>query len=292
MSLRNLIEFVLLSALWGASFLFLRVATPEFGAWALIEIRIVIAVLFLLPIWIVREAKTAKTSLWPNWFPIAVVGVINSAIPWVLFAYATLYITGGYASILNATVPIWGALVAWMWLGKKPGFDSSMGLVVGILGVVILVWGSLNSLTMDISLGIAAGLIGSVLYGVAANYSGAKLSNVPPLTISTFSLVAAAIILLPLAIIYYPTQEISTDAWLAVLAMAVLSTGFALILYFRLIANIGAGKAMTVTFLIPVFGTLFGAVFLYEKVTMEMIIGTLVILTGTALVMGVVRLRG
>ena len=272
--------------------MFLRVATPEFGAWALIEIRIVIAVLFLLPIWIVREAKTAKTSLWPNWFPIAVVGVINSAIPWVLFAYATLYITGGYASILNATVPIWGALVAWMWLGKKPGFDSSMGLVVGILGVVILVWGSLNSLTMDISLGIAAGLIGSVLYGVAANYSGAKLSNVPPLTISTFSLVAAAIILLPLAIIYYPTQEISTDAWLAVLAMAVLSTGFALILYFRLIANIGAGKAMTVTFLIPVFGTFFGAVFLDEQVTMEMVIGTMVILTGTALVMGVVRFRG
>ena len=154
MSIRNLIEFVLLAALWGLSFLFLRVATPEFGAFALIEIRVVVAVLFLLPIWVVREVKTAKTSLLPNWFSIGVVGLLNSAIPWVLFAYSTLYVTGGYASILNATVPIWGALGAWFWFGKKPSFDGSTGLVVGILGVVILVWGSLSSLTTNMGLAL------------------------------------------------------------------------------------------------------------------------------------------
>ena len=291
MSIRNLIELILLAALWGASFLFLRIATPEFGAIALIQVRVLVAALFLLPIWYFREAKRTKKQVQQYWRPLLVVGLLNSAIPFVLFAYSTLYITGGYASVINSTVPTWGALVAWFWLGNKPGFDSTVGLAIGIVGVIILVSGSLTGSLGGVSNGVLAALCAAFLYGVAANYTSVKLTQVSPLTISTMSLVAASLVLLPLTIVYLPTQSISLQAWIAVLAMGVFCTGFANILYFRLIANIGSTKAITVTFLIPIFGTIWGVLFINEAVSIDMLAGGGVILLGTALVTGLISFK-
>ncbi len=291
MSIRNLIELIILAMVWGASYMFMRIATPEFGAIALIEIRVLVASLFLLPIWIFREGKTSSQSVKHYWWPILVIGTLNSAVPFVLFAYSTLSITGGFASILNSTAPIWAALVAWLWLRKKLNFNGVLGLLLGLIGVVILVSGSFSFNNNAEMIGIIAAMVASLLYGISANYTTVKLSEVSPLTISTFSQIGAMLVLLPLAIYFFPSEEISIESWLAVLALGVFCTGFAYTMYFRLIANVGSTKAITVTFLIPVFGTMWGALFLDEDVTQEMIIGTLIILLGTALVTGILSVR-
>ena len=291
MQARYAVELIFLAALWGASFLFMRIAAPEFGAIALIEVRVVVASLFLLPIWYFRDAKHSAKVVAQRWQALTMIGIINSAIPFVLFAFATLHVTGGFASILNATTPIWGALVAWIWLGQRPNINSALGLTLGILGVVILVQQSLSQGLSEASLGALAAACAAIFYGIAANYTSEKLSGVSPLSIATFSQVAAAIVLLPLAIAYYPSGEISLLSWACVVALGVPCTGLAYVLYFRLIASIGSTKAMTVTFLIPIFGSFWGAVFINEVITLNMVIGTLIILSGTALVTGLIQVK-
>lgn len=287
MSIRNLLELILLAAVWGASFLFMRIATPEFGAVALIEVRVFVASIFLLPIWYLRDAKHQTKIVQRHWPHLLVVGILNSAVPFVLFAYSTLYITGGFSSILNATAPIWGALVAWVWLRSTLSFEATIGLGLGLVGVAVLVSKTISLSMTGVSLGIFAALGASFLYGVASNYTSQKLHEVSPLSIATFSQIAATLVLLPAALWYFPQQPISAMAWGSVIAMGVFCTGFAYTMYFRLIAKIGPTKAITVTFLIPIFGTLWGALFIGEEVTTEMVAGTVVILFGTALVTGV-----
>jgi len=285
------IELILLAALWGASFLFMRVATPEFGAIALIELRVLIAGLVLLPFWFAREASANRWLVRSEWRALATVGILNSAIPFVLFAYATLYITGGFASILNATAPIWGALVAWLWLRKTMPINGIIGLALGFLGVVYLVSGSFSLSFDEKTLGVLAASIAPFLYGVAANYTSEKMAHISPLAIATFSQLSAAIVLLPISLFFLPDGDISTRAWLSVLAMAVLCTSIAYLMFFRLIVNIGPTRAITVTFLIPVFGMFWGAMFIDETITWRMIVGSVVILLGTALVTNVLRIK-
>lgn len=289
-SLKHFSELILLAALWGASFLFMRVATPEFGAVLLIELRVLIAALVLLPFWLVSEPASVRRTTLEHWQGLTIVGLLNSAIPFVLFAYSTLYITGGFASILNATAPIWGGLVAWIWLRRVLQGGEILGLVIGFLGVILLVSGSLEWSMQGKTLGVLAAFSAPILYGVAANYTSEKLSHLSPLTIATFSQFSSAIVLLPFTIWFLPTQAISLHAWLSVIALAVFCTSLAYLLYFRLIAAIGSTRAITVTFLIPVFGMLWGLVFLEEQVSVSMLVGTSVILAGTALVNGFIKI--
>jgi len=292
MSYKHTVELILLAALWGASFFFMRVATPEFGAVALIEVRVLLAGLVLLPFWFVRKGMGEMKVVRCEWRALTIVGILNSAIPFVLFAYSTLYISGGYASILNATAPIWGALVAWVWFRDVMPLSAVTGLVVGFFGVVLLVSNTINwSFEMQ-NLAVLAAFSAPILYGIAANYTSEKLSHISPLAIATFSQLSSAIVLLPLAILFFPSQTISLSAWLSVIALATLCTSLAYLLYFHLIAEIGATKAITVTFMIPVFGMFWGWLFLNEKVTLSMLLGSGTILLGTALVTGLVRPRG
>ncbi len=285
------VELVLLASLWGASFLFMRIATPEFGAVALIEVRVLLAGIVLLPFWFLREKREQRRMVYANWGTLTIIGILNSAVPFVLFAYSTLFVTGGFASILNATAPIWGALVAWVWLRRTMPMSGVLGLILGLAGVIYLVSGSLSMSLDGNSLGVLAASFAPFLYGIAANYTSEKAAHLSPLAIATFSQLASAVLLLPLALMYMPESPISLRAWGSVIAMAVLCTSLAYLMYFRLIANIGSTKAITVTFLIPVFGTFWGALFIGEEVTLSMMIGTGVILLGTALVTGVLRLK-
>jgi len=292
MSVRNIIELVILAALWGASFLFMRIAVPEFGAVALIEARVLIAGLVLLPFWWFREPALRRAQITQHWHQIFIVGLLNSSVPFVLFAYSMLYITGGMAAILNGTAPIWGAVVAWAWLSNRLALNGVLGLIIGFLGVVLLVSGELDVATQGKSLAIAAAAFAPVLYGIAANYTSEKLSEVSPLSIATFSQIASALSLLPLLFWFIPTKMPSLNAWLALLALAVLCTSLAYLMYFRLLAEIGSTKAITVTFLIPMFGSLWGALFINEQITLMMLVGMGTILLGTALVVGVLKIRG
>ncbi len=284
---RDLIELLTLAALWGGSFLFMRMGAGEFGPVALAGLRVLGAALFLLPLLALRGQLG---DLRAAWRPIAVVGVTNSALPFVLFAYATLSITGGLASIFNAAAPLFGALVAWIWLHEQLNRSRIVGLGVGLLGVVGLAWSNVNA---DAGFkpggsgwAIVACLAATLLYGFSANYTKRRLNGVAPLAVAAGSQSFAALFLIIPAIVWWPTQAPSLRAWSALAVLSIVCTGAAYILYFRLIAHVGASKAITVTFLIPAFGVAWGAWFLGELVTSAMLLGCAIIVLGTALASG------
>ena len=285
---RDILDLFILSALWGASFLFMRIGVPEFGPIVLVELRVVVASLFLFPILMMRANFGELTA---HWKKLAIVGTVNSAIPFILLTFSTIYLTGGFAAILNATSPLWVAVIAWIWLSVRLDISRITGLVIGFAGVVFLVWDKDGFDLSGASLAIIAAILASFFYGIGANYTKKHLQGISPLAIATGSQLAAAIVLLPGAIALWPDGPISRQAWAAVITMGILSTGLAYIIYFRLIANVGPASAITVTFLVPGFAVFWGAVVLDEKLTTPMVIGCAIILIGTALATGLLSLR-
>jgi drug/metabolite transporter (DMT)-like permease len=214
-----------------------------------------------------------------------VVGISNSAIPFGLFAYSTLYVNAGIDSILNATTPIWAALIAALWFGQAMNRSQVCGLMLGLAGVAVLVWDTAGGVA-GVPLAIGAALLAAVCYGFAVNYSKRRLAGVQPLVVAFGSQLAASVVLLPPALLSWPQQAIAPSIWLCVAALGVICTGLAYILYFRLIERVGAAYAASVTFLIPVFGLIWGAVFLNEKITAAMLAGCAITLLGTGLASG------
>lgn len=285
MRARDLIDLLLLAAIWGASFLFMRIAAPEFGPVPLIAVRVGIAALCLS---IILAGRGGIKDLHRQAAPLTVLGAINTALPFSLFAYAVLSVTAGFAAVLNATVPLFGALVAYLWLGDKLAPTRVLGLIVGFVGVLVLVWGRIS--LKDGSLwAVLAGLTASLSYGVSANYTKKRMTGVDPFVIATGNLIAATVLLLAPALAYRPSAMPSPLSWVSVIALGVVCTGVAYILFFRLIARVGPTKAMTVTYLIPAFAVLWGSVFLDEAITASMMTACAVILLGTALATGTLQ---
>ncbi len=280
----DVVELLTLAALWGGSFLFMRVAAPQFGPVALIALRVGIASCFLVPVLAWRGGLGALRTHWPH---LLAVGVLNSAIPFCLFAYAELTLTAGFTSVLNAATPLFTAIVAFFWLGDRLSHWRVLGLTIGFVGVVVLVGGSSVIDAKQGGLAVAAALGATVLYGLAASYTKRHLTGVPPLATATGCQLAATIVLTPLAIWLWPAQTPTGSVWLHVVALGIACTGVAYILFFRLIAHVGPTRAASVTFLIPVFGVLWGILFLAEQLTLNMVIGCAVILLGTSLSTGV-----
>ena len=284
-------EFILLAALWGASFLFMRLGTLEFGPLPTAGLRVAIASLALLPVMLSR-------GLWPqlrqHWKPVMICGLINSAIPFALFSFALLSISTGLSSILNATVPLFGALVAWLWLGDKPGASRTVGLVIGFIGVALLASGK-ASFKPDASgavtaWGILACLLATISYAVAASFTRRYLSGLNSLMVATGSQIGAALGLALPTLLMWPVQAPSLKAWGALLALGILCTAVAYVLYFRLIERLGPARAITVTFTIPVFAVFYGVTLLGETVTTWMLFCGVIVLCGTALATGLVKL--
>lgn len=280
-------ELVTLAALWGASFLFMRMGAAEFGPVALAAVRVAGATLFLLPLLLLRGQGRALKA---HWRPIFVVGVLNSALPFLCFSYAALSITAGLSSIFNAATPLFGALIAWLWLKDRLTPSRMLGLAIGFAGVLWLAWDKASFKPGGSGWAIVACLAATLCYGVAASYTKRRLTGVAPLAVATGSQVSAALVLAVPAALLWPATLPSQTAWLAVALLAVACTGVAYVLYFRLIANIGPANAIAVTFLIPVFAVLWGWMFLGEGVTPAMVLGCAVILVGTGLATGVLRL--
>lgn len=279
----NPVELVLLAAIWGASFLFMRVAVPEFGPIPLIALRVGIAAAVLASI--LRSAAMRARFRAKAW-PLLVVGVTNSAIPFCLLAYSTLYVDAGFDSILNATTPLWAALIGTLGFGLPIDRRQVAGLFVGLAGVVVLVWDTLGAGGAGVPAAILAALAAAAFYGFAVNYSKHRLAGEKPFLVACGSQSFAALALLPLAWFSWPEQAVGRTAWACVIALGVVCTGGAYLLYFRLIERAGSAYAASVTFLIPVFGLVWGALFLAERVTPMMITGCLIVLLGTGLASG------
>lgn len=291
MKAADITELIALAAIWGASFLFMRIGVPEFGPLALTALRVGIATLCLLP-WLLWQGQFG--ALRTHWKAIGVVGVFNSALPFVLFGIAALAINAGLSSIFNATAPLWGALIAWLWLHDRLSASRVIGLAIGFAGVAFLAWdkASFKPAEHGVSAGlaIAACLLATLCYGFAANYTKRWLTGVPPIAVAAGSQAAATAVLLLPALWFAPRVMPGAAAWASVAVLAVLCTAVAYLLYFRLIAHVGAARAITVTYLIPVFAVLWGALWLREEITLSMAAGCAVILVGTALASGLVSL--
>ena len=283
-------DFALLGAIWGSSFLFMRLGTVEFGALPAAFMRVVIASVFLLPLLAWRRQVPVLREHWKKIFAI---GILNSGIPFLCFSFALLAITSGLSAILNATVPLFGALVAWGWLRDKPTASRALGLAIGFAGVALLAWDK-ASFKPDAS-GIApawaiiACLVATICYGIAGNAAKVYLGGLPALATATGSQIGATIALIVPALLTWPAQMPSLRAWLALVAVGVLCTGVAYILYFRLIEEAGPARALAVTFVVPVFAVIYGAAFLGEHVTAWMLFCGGVIVCGTALSTGLVQ---
>jgi drug/metabolite transporter (DMT)-like permease len=285
------IELLALGALWGGSFLFMRLGAADFGPLALVFIRVAGAAALLMPVLLARGEGPALRQ---HWRAIAAVGVVNSVLPFVLFSVAALALTAALMSVFNATASIWGAVVARLWLGERLTPLRVLGLVVGVLGVLGLAWGKADlkpgALGISPALGIAACIVATVFYGIGANLSRRYLAGVPPMAVAAGSQLVAAVVLLLPALWAWPVHNPGQAAWLNAMALALLCTGLAYVLYFRLIAHAGASNAMAVSFLIPGYAALWGWLVLDERPTLQLLLGCAVILLGTALSTGLIRL--
>jgi drug/metabolite transporter (DMT)-like permease len=288
-SRRDLADLLLLGALWGASFLFMRVAVPQFGALPMSALRVAGAALLLLPLLALRGGLG---SLRRHWRPIACVGITNSALPFVGFGLAALTLPAGLSAILNATSPMFGALIAMLWLRETGSASRSAGLAIGFVGVAALAWDSARldpATTQGAGLAIGLCLAASVLYGFSACFARRFLQGVDSLAVATGSQVSAALALAVPAWRAWPASTPAPAAWWAVLALALLCTGLAYVLYFRLIARIGPARAITVTYLVPAFAMVWAATFLGEAITPAMLGTAALILLGTSLATGVLQ---
>ena len=286
MSSRYIFELLLLAAIWGASFIFMRIGSPELGPVLFMALRTLTASLFLLPLVFIAKKKVTLKGYKTKLF---IVGILNTAIPFVLFGYATLTLSGGLTSVLNATTPMFGAIVAYLWFRDKMSVSASLGLVIGFVGVYLLMLDRITINQQSILLPTFAALSASLCYGISANYTKKYLTGLSSIILASGSQVAATLVLLPISLFFIPSQMPSNSAIISVLLLGVLCTGVAYIIFFHLIANLGPSKAISVTYLIPAFGLFWGSVFLNEVFTSSMAIGCAFILTGVALATGVLK---
>lgn len=282
----ELVELLLLAALWGGSFLFMRMAAPALGPIWLIALRVGLAGFVFLP-------ALVRLGWWHHLHqhlkPLLIVGCLNSAIPFSLLAFASLSLPAGFTSILNATAPLFGTIVASVWLRETLSTARMVGFGLGFVGVVVLVgWRELSN-TPSFWVAVLAGLAAAFMYAIAAPYIKRHLAQVPSLVITTGSQLGAAVVLLPLLPFTVPQQPPSGEVMVAVLALALLSTALAYVLYFHLIQTVGSTKALTVTYLIPLFAMVWGAIVLQETITPSMLLGCGLVLLGTAIANEVIK---
>jgi drug/metabolite transporter (DMT)-like permease len=281
-------ELIALAALWGGSFLFMRVAVPAFGPVALAFLRVFGAALMLVPL---LAARGELAALRRHWRSIAIVGLVNSALPFLCFAYAALTINAGVSAIFNSATPLFAAIVAWLWLGDRMTPLRVVGLAIGFAGVLWIGWDKADFGPGGSAWAIGACLLATMSYGIGPSLTKRHLTGVPPLAVAAGSQVAAALFLAVPAALSWPALAPSTHAWLMVALLAFLGTGLAYVLYFRLIANAGPANAVAVTYLIPIFAVVWGGVFLDERLTLPLVAGCIVIFIGTALATGVLSGR-
>jgi drug/metabolite transporter (DMT)-like permease len=282
MSVGNFLQLVVLAAIWGSSFLFMRIAAPVLGPGLLIEVRVFLAALVLMLVaWVSKRALNLRQ----HWRHYLIVGILNSALPWFLFAYAAQTLNASMMSVLNSTAPFWAALLGLLLLGESISRRALAGLLVGVCGVATLVGLDVSALPEGAAIPIAGSLLATLCYAYATVYTR-KAEPVPAFANAHGSMWGASLVALPLALAAPVPTQISFLVAFSVAMLGVVCTAIALMMYFRLLDDIGPAPTLSVTFMIPVFGILWGNIFLDELITTGTIVGTALVLTGTMLLTG------
>jgi drug/metabolite transporter (DMT)-like permease len=283
MAPRDLGALLLLSALWGASFIYIRVAVPALGPFVLVELRVGLAAVVLA---LCAALLGRLPKLRGRWRQFALLGAVNVAIPFSLISAAEINLTASLAAILNSTTVMFTAVVAAVWMGDALTARKLVGVALGIVGVTVLVGWDPIAMNWVVALSVGAMLAASLAYALGSVYAKRTFADSPPLAIASGQLTAAAMLMLPLAAVSAPEQSPSTIVVLSVLGLALPSTAVAYMLYFRLITNVGPTSTSTVTLLVPLFGLLFGVVLLDEPVGVGTLAGLVLILSSVILITG------
>jgi drug/metabolite transporter (DMT)-like permease len=270
------LELTVLAMIWGASFLFMRVAARDFGALPLVQVRLTLGALVLLPfLWVAR--KRFPLRAWPM---LAVIGLVNSAVPFVLFAWAAQRAPAGAVAITNSLAVLFTALVAFAFFGERIGGRRVAALFGGFAGVVVLA--SAKTAGADIGGAVLAGTAAAALYGIGANLVRTRLAGLPPAAVAAATLGVSAIAMLPFSLATWPTHAVRASSWGAAIVLGLVCTGVAYALFYRLIQRIGAARAVTVTYLVPLFAVGWAWLVLGEALTVPMAIAGALILGSVA----------
>ncbi|QJD68256.1 EamA family transporter [Xanthomonas campestris pv. badrii] len=273
---RTPLELGFLGIVWGCSFLFMRVAAPRFGTVVLVEIRLALGALVLLPfLWLARERFPLR-----RWPMLAAIGVLNSALPFLLFAWGAQHAPAAVGAICNAMTVLFTALIAFLFFGEKIGTRRALALLVGFIGVLVLATG--KSAGLSVGPAALAGATASLLYGIGYNLVKRHMGDLPPAASAASTLGCSALLLAPLAWWQWPTTPVPAVAWACATALGVVCTGLAFLMYYRLIQRIGPARASTVTYLVPVFGALLAWSLLGEPLTWTMLVAAVLILGSVA----------
>ncbi|MEY4640496.1 MAG: hypothetical protein RLZZ227_490 [Pseudomonadota bacterium] len=275
-----MLQLCVLASIWGASFIFIRMAVPHFGAVPLSGTRSLIAALTLTPLMLMKGQWPAFRD---NWKHLLVLGLISTALPFSFLAISTQYTSAGFASILNSLTPLFSALVAWLWLKEYLTPAVVIGILLGFGGVLVMVFDRETISSSFALLPVLAGLAGTFLYGLTGNYSRRFMTGVPVLTLSAGSQIFSALLLLPVALLQWPGTAIPLSSWFYAAVLGVLCTGVAYIIFFGLLETIGVARTVIVTYLVPVFAMTWGYLILGEGVTLKMLAGAALILAGIGL---------
>ena len=271
------VELTLLGAIWGGSFLFMRVAAADFGPFALVEVRLALGALVLLPfLWRARSQFTPALWLHLTW-----ISAINSAIPFILFAWGAERAPAGIGAITNSMAVMFAALIAFIFYGEKIGTLRAVGLLAGFVGVVVLASG--KTAGASVAPAALAGTTAAFLYGIGVNVIRRHLKGIPASAVAAATLITASLLVSPLAIYTWPSHAIPVMSWVSAILLGVLCTGTAFAVYYRLILRIGGPLASTVTYLVPLFGVIWAWLALGEAPTLSMAASAVLILGGVAM---------
>lgn len=271
------LELIVLGAIWGGSFLFMRIAVPEFGAAPLVEVRLALGAVILSPFLWRERARFTRA----RWIRLAGIAAINSAIPFLLFAWAAHRAPAGIGAITNSMAVCFAALFGYLLYREPIGWRRALGLAFGFLGVVVLASGHTSG--GGVWLATTAGTIAACLYGLGANLIRRHGAGIPSGALAAATLLCSALLLAPMSVLTWPSHTVSAVAWLSALLLGGLCTGAAFVMYYRLIARIGAMRAAAVTYLVPLFGVLWAWLVLGEAPTATMGVAAALILGGVAL---------
>ena len=280
-TLRDLGSLLYLGAVWGGAFLFLRIAAPQVGPLWAAEARIGLAALILLAVAGPRTWRTARGRIGS----FAVVGALFSAVPFSLIAFGSLTLPAGFGALLNASTPLFTAIVSAAWLGHRLGVRAMVGLGIGVTAVLVLVGWSPLPMTADTLVAVAAVLGAAFSYALAGTFVRSRLSDVSGMELATGQLTMGALVLLPFAVLGGAPGSAGPDGMVALVGVAVLSTALAWPVFFRVLQHTTPTAASTVTFIVPAFGIAWGAIFLAEPVGPNLVAGFGLVLVSLALVL-------